>query len=89
MIRLFVRHKVGDYNKWKLGYDAAESLRQHFGCTGAAVYQVPGDPTDVIITHDFPDANAASSFMESPDLRSAMEAAGVTSVPEVWLGQSV
>ncbi len=89
MIRLFVRHKVGDYAKWKLGYDAAESIRQSFGCTGAAVYQVPGDPTDVIVTHDFPDVNSARGLIESLDIRSAMEAAGVTSQPEVWFGQSV
>ena len=87
MVRIFVRHKVSDFASWKKGYDAAEPIRQRFGCSDAAIFQVPGDPTDVIVTHDFPDAASAHGFMDVPELRSAMEAAGVVSEPEVWFGQ--
>lgn len=87
MVRIFVRHKVSDFASWKKGYDAAEPIRQRFGITAAEIFQVPGDPTDVIVTHDFPDVESARGFMEAPELRPAMEAAGVVSQPEVWFGQ--
>jgi quinol monooxygenase YgiN len=82
MVRMFVRHDVADYAAWREGYDAFD--RSAMGVTGHAVYQSLDDPNNITVTHDFEDADAARALASSPDLRSAMENAGVTSEPVIW-----
>ena len=85
MVRMFVRHDVADYDAWKKGYDEFDETRRGMGVTGAAVYQAFGDPNDVTVTHDFEDADVARAFVSSPELKGAMENAGVVGEPQVWL----
>jgi hypothetical protein len=84
MIRLFVRHTVNDYATWRNGYDAFEGLRQQMGVAGAAVYQAVDDPSDVTVWHDFATLDAAKTFASSPELREAMQTAGVQGTPQIW-----
>jgi hypothetical protein len=53
------------------------------GVTGQAVYRSIDDANDVTVTHDF--TNAAKAFASSPDLKAAMENAGVKGTPQIWL----
>jgi hypothetical protein len=84
MIRLFARHPVTDYATWRKAYDDFDSLRASLGVTGQAVYQSAEDPNDITITHDFNDLAAAKAFAEGPELKSAMEGAGVAGPPTMW-----
>ena len=85
MARLFVRHRVADYSAWREAYDAFDQERRGLGVTGQAVYQSVADPNDVTAWHDFPTQEAAQAFASSPQLRDAMQHAGVQGAPEVWL----
>lgn len=85
MIRIFVRHKVEDYPKWRKGYDAFENERKPMGVRGAAVFQSLDDPNDVTIWHDFDDRESAESFAGSQRLKDAMRNAGVQGQPQIWL----
>ena len=49
------------------------------------MYRSIEDPNNVTVTHDFADADTARAFTSSPELRSAMENAGVTSEPFIWV----
>lgn len=89
MVRLFVRHTVGDYDAWKKGYDEFDSKRRAMGVTDHAVFRSLDDPKDVTIYHDFATRGEADSFMQSAELRSAMQNAGVVGTPAVWLTGSV
>jgi len=85
MARLFVRHRVADYTAWREVYDAFDEERRGLGVTGQAVYQSVDDPNEVTAWHDFPTQAAAEAFASSPELRDAMQHAGVEGAPEVWL----
>jgi antibiotic biosynthesis monooxygenase (ABM) superfamily enzyme len=84
MVRMFVRHEVADYEKWRKAYDDFGKERGGMGVTGDAVYRSVVNANDVTVTHDFENLEKAKAFMESPRLREAMEAAGVTSQPSAW-----
>lgn len=84
MTRMFVRHAVVDFNRWKKAYDEFSPVRTSLGVRAQAVFQAVDNPTDVTVTHDFDTPAAARAFMESRELRDTMQAAGVSASPTVW-----
>jgi hypothetical protein len=89
MVRMFVRHEVTDYGKWKKGYDDFDKERQGMGVVGDAVYRAVDNDNDVTVTHDFESLEKAKAFIDSPRLKDAMTAAGVTSQPTIWFANPV
>jgi len=77
MVRLFIRHKVADYDAWRKVYDEFDEQRRPMGVTDDAVFQSVDDPNDVTAWHDFAGANEARAFVSSDALRNAMQQAGV------------
>ncbi len=84
MVRLFVRHRVTDYPAWRKAYDEFDTERRSLGALDHAVFQSVGDPSDVTVWTDFESSAAADSFTSSPQLRAAMERAGVDGAPQIW-----
>ena len=84
MMRMFVRHTVSDFNEWKQGYDAFDATRRGLGVRNDAVFCGAENAEDVTIWHDFDDMAAAGAFLDSPELKSAMEQAGVAGEPQIW-----
>jgi hypothetical protein len=84
-VRMYVRHEVTDYAAWRKAYDAFDPTRRKLGVSGQAVYQSVDNPNDVTVTHDFKTADKAKAFASSPDLKTAMEKAGVKGTPQIWL----
>jgi len=80
---LVVRHKVSDYAAWRSVYDELELLRAEHGCTAQRVLRLPADANDLLITHDFPSVEQASSFAHSAELKAGMARAGVDGPPTV------
>ena len=88
MVRMFVRHRVADYGAWRAVYDGLDATRVEMGASGHEVFQAVGDPTDVTAWHDFSTHDAADAFASSPQLREAMQNAGVQGAPDVWFTTS-
>jgi hypothetical protein len=84
MIRLFVRHPVADFAKWKQAYEDFDDERKGMGVVGDAVFKSPDDPNDVTVWHDFKTQQSAREFVESERLREVMSAAGVAGEPTIW-----
>ncbi|HET7717571.1 MAG TPA: cyclase [Bauldia sp.] len=84
MATMFVRHTVSDYRAWRKIYDDFGSNLPKMGVTGQAVYQSAENPNDVTVTHEFPSVAAAQAFAINPDLKKAMQAAGVLGAPTIW-----
>ncbi len=84
MVRLFVRHNVGDYEAWRKAYDEFDAQRRPMGVTDDAVFQAIDNPNDVTVWHDFDSADAARAFASSQELKDAMQHAGVQGQPQVW-----
>jgi hypothetical protein len=81
---MFVRHTVSDFATWKEGYDNAGPMQDAAGVTAEAVYQSADDPNDVTVVHDFATIEAAKTFAGSPELKQAMQGAGVVGAPIIW-----
>ena len=84
MIRMFVRHPVTDYTKWRAAYDAFDKERAGMGVTAHAVYNDASNPNDVTVTHDFADLASAQVFAASPRLKEVMTNGGVAGAPTIW-----
>ena len=85
MVRLFVRHTVGDNSAWRRGYDENRALRDENGVKADGVYVSVDDETDVTVYHDFDSSDAARSFAAHPDLKAAMDQLGVVGAPTIWI----
>ena len=84
MTRLFVRHDVADYAKWRKAYDDFDEERRGMGVVGHSVCRGADNDQSLTITHDFESLDKAQAFMAAPRLKEVMEGAGVTSAPDVW-----
>jgi quinol monooxygenase YgiN len=83
-VRMFVRHEVADYAAWRKSYDSFRSTQKKLGVLAHAVYQSTDNANDVTATHDFASVEKAKAFAASPELKSAMEGAGVKGTPQIW-----
>jgi quinol monooxygenase YgiN len=83
-VNMFVRHEVADYATWKKSYDAFRATQQKMGVISEAVYQSVDNPNDVTVTHVFHSLEKAKAFAASPELKAAMEKAGVKGAPQIW-----
>lgn len=83
-VRMYVRHEVAGYAAWRKVYDAFAPDRRKLGVRSAAVFQSVDNPNDVTVTHDFKTAEGAKSFAASPQVKDAMEKAGVKGAPQIW-----
>jgi len=83
-VRMFVRHEVADFATWKKGYESFRPTQRKMGVYAQAVYQSADDPNDVTVTHDFHSLEKAKAFVASPELKAAMEKAGVKGAPQIW-----
>ena len=84
MIRMFVRHQVADFSKWKKAYDEFDNERKGMGVVGDAVFQSADDPNDVTAWHDFASLQSGRAFAASARLREVMASAGVAGTPTIW-----
>jgi hypothetical protein len=83
-VHMFVRHEVADYATWKKAYDGFRVTQRKLGVVAQTVYQSTDNPNDVTVTHDFHSLEQAKAFAASPELKTAMEKAGVKGAPQVW-----
>jgi len=84
MTTMFVRHTVSNYETWRKAYDEFASIQKSKGVTGQSVYQATDNPNDITVTHEFASVQAAQAFVNSDELKSAMQNAGVMGAPTVW-----
>ena len=89
MIVAAIRHPVEDYDRWKTAYDAFGPTQEKYGIAGHAVHQVLGNPNQVVVYHQGKDHEALRRFLDSPELKEAMQGAGVSSEPDIQFVQSL
>src|ERR1700687_5981537 len=82
MVHVLVRHKVADYNRWKQAFDSHLNMRKHAGETAFRVFHTVDDPRDVVLFFDWESVEQARKFMNSDELRKAMQQAGVEGATE-------
>jgi len=83
MTTVAVRHRVANYDTWKLGYDDHGVVRKELGCTGDMLLRDASDPNAVLVLTFWPTAADAQAFATDPRLPDAMQKAGVVSEPRI------
>jgi hypothetical protein len=83
--RLFARHEVADYGVWRKTFDAFAPTQKKLGVIGSSVYRSADNANDVTVIHDFRSVEMAKAFAASPELKAAMEKAGVKGAPQIWI----
>jgi hypothetical protein len=83
-----VSHKVDDFGKWKKVYDDFESVRQKYGVKEQLLIQASDDPNHVLVVGQG-DLDAIQKFVSSEELKEGMRDAGVSSEPNLFVGDEV
>ncbi|MES2588129.1 MAG: hypothetical protein V4622_04060 [Bacteroidota bacterium] len=76
-------HKVEDFGKWKVGFEAGKSMRDQAGIKIKGVYQSIDDENTVTVISEFPNPAIAKSFIESMATSESFAKSGVISKPEI------
>ncbi|MFV5691971.1 hypothetical protein ACM55K_08105 [Flavobacterium sp. LT1R49] len=79
---IVIKHKVADYEKWRKGYDAHDSMRMAYGITHHIVGRGIDDANMIVVINKFNDVQKAKDFSVLPNLKDVMKKAGVTGKPE-------
>jgi len=82
-------HPVKDFQRWQEAFDSHGDARAANGITGYAVNHLLGDDTNVTIYLQGKDMETLKRFSDSPDLKQAMQEAGVTGPPTMLFVNSV
>ena len=83
MVHVVLTHEVKDFSAWKKAYDEGEPLRTEFGIKMTGVYRSIDHPNQVTLIGECESAEVVYRFMSQPELKAAMEKAGVTSAPDM------
>jgi len=74
---LIISHEISGYNQWKMGFDAGDSDRKKNGINVLHVLRNTEDTNQVEMVCEIERLQEAKEFIASPNLKHAMEMAGV------------
>ncbi len=80
---MIVRHKVADFNNWKKVFDEMGATRATHGWIRHEVLRDAADPNLVTVVNKMKSIDGAKAYGTSPDLKDAMQRAGVISQPDI------
>ena len=83
MASILIQHKVKDFATWKKVFDSVKELRTSSGELSAQVFRDADDPNQVTVLNKWDSVANAQKFAHSPELRAAMEKAGVDGPPAI------
>ncbi len=80
---LIVEHKVANFNSWKTGYLAHDSMRLAYGVSQFRLGRGLEDSNMVMVVDKISDVQKAKDFVASPTLKDAMQKSGVVGQPTI------
>ena len=83
MAMIVVLHRVRDHPSWRRVHDDFAPQQKAGGVTAESVYRAKDDPNNVLALHTFQTMAEAEAFVANPDLRAAMQRAGVEGQPRI------
>ena len=84
MAYMFIRHKVKDYDAWKSVFDSVSGLRERNGERSYQILRQDDGSSSVFALFEWDNLDNARKYAASPELKAAMERAGVTGKPEIF-----
>ena len=83
MAGMLIQHKVKDFSAWKKVFDSVAGLRASSGELSDEIYHNASDPNQLILVFKWSSVENAQKFAHSPELKAAMEKAGVDGPPTI------
>jgi erythromycin esterase-like protein len=83
MPTLAVQLTIGDYAKWRPVFDKHKPLRDKAGFTNTHVYRNADNAKEIIVWSETQDVAKAREALASPEIRNAMQEAGVVGPPKI------
>jgi len=83
MAGMIIQQQVKDFAMWKKVFESNSELRRSGGELSHEVFQDANDPNRVTVINKWDSLENACKFAKSPELKAAMEEAGVTGLPTV------
>ena len=83
MASMLIQHKVKDFAAWKKVFDSVADLRSAGGELSAQVFRDASNPDSLTIINKWNSLENAQKFAHSPELKAAMEKAGVEGPPNI------
>lgn len=88
-IMMVVRHKVGNFSKWKTAYDSHDSVRLSYGLHNYVIARGIQDSNMVMVAMKADDVARAKAFAKDASLKQAMTQGGVIGAPVIMLNEEV
>ena len=85
MTTVLIKHPVEDYAKWKDAFDRFIDHRKAGGEKSYHICRPIDEPTSVIILFEWDSIANAMAFLDSEELKTAMQQAGVAGPPEITI----
>jgi quinol monooxygenase YgiN len=83
MASMLVQHHTKDYSAWRKVYDSVAGLRHSSGELSDQIFRDASDPNKLTLLFKWDSLANAQKFAQSPELRAAMERAGVDGAPVI------
>jgi quinol monooxygenase YgiN len=83
MVNILIQVKVKDFVEWKKVFDSAAGLRTSNGELSTQIFRDASDPNSLTIVNKWNSLANAQKFAHSPELKAAMEKAGVEGLPNI------
>jgi hypothetical protein len=80
---MFVRHSVQDYEAWKSVFDSVGDLRRRNGEKSYQILRQDNASNNLVALFEWDNLDNARKYAASPELKEAMQRAGVTGKPEI------
>lgn len=84
MASMLVQHKVKDFAEWKKVYDSVADLRASNGELSDQIYRDASDPNKLTVIFKWNSLANAQKYAQSPELKAAMQKAGVEGPPNIY-----
>jgi antibiotic biosynthesis monooxygenase (ABM) superfamily enzyme len=83
MAYMLVRHNVKDYTAWKSVFDSVSDLRKRNGEKAYQILRQGNGSNELVALFKWDNLDHARKYAASPELKAAMERAGVIGKPEI------
>jgi len=83
MVHVLVSLKTGDFEKWKVGFEAASGLRKTYGSKGVRAFRNADKPDEILVLGEYENVEKAKQMFASQEFREAVKNAGLSSPPTV------
>jgi quinol monooxygenase YgiN len=84
MASMLIHNTVKDYAEWKKVFDSGKEVRASNGELSYQIYRDSADANKITVINKWNSLANAQKFAHSPELKAAMERAGVVGAPTIY-----